>query len=329
MKRYLISVVLLSTVSLAFAQEKFTIAGGGGAKNGSTYSDMLGTIAGTCSTDEMPLEELPTNGGVKNLELIRANKVKGALVPSDLLFAAKMENASSVANIFTIFGMHPEEVHLVARGGVKTEGGVTVFGKNLGGKDIVYNNPEDLKGRPVGAVGGSAETARILGDLLRIGWTVQKFESNAELVRALTAKTIDAALFSVGAPSPAIAALPPTFKLLPLRGNSDTAAVYSPAKLQYANLNGNRAVDTLSSQALLVSRTFRAPETLAALAALRKCLTDNLGKIQDKSGTHPAWQNVSLDNRGKWQWYELPSAAPTPAEAPATKSTPSKIRKAG
>lgn len=313
---------IMALASTSFAQDKFTIAGGGGAKQGSTYSAMIGDLAGVCSTEEMPLEEVNTNGGVQNLELLKGNKVKAALVPNDLLLAAKLQNPSSVATIKTLFALHPEELHLIARADVKTEGGYTVLGKNLGGEKVSFNNPEDLKNRAVGAVGGSVVTAGILSDFLHLGLKVTTFPKNSDLIAALEKGQIDAALIQAGAPSDAVKALPNgRFKFLPLRSNQELSVVYNPTKIQYANVSEGKAVDTLNTRALLVTRTFKSQEVMNNLAKLRACFASNLAKIQDKDGTHPKWQDVDLGEHGKWEYYDLPkvsSAAPAPAATPVT-----------
>lgn len=293
----------------AVAQEKFVIAGGGGAKNGSVYSNMVGTMAQFCSTDSMIVEEQQTTGGVENLGLIRNNKVKAAIVPSDVLAAAKFDNASSVAQIWTIMTLHNEAAHLIVRADTKKEGGLKIGNIHMGGNTITFNNPEDLKGRAIGAVGGSAVTGRIISDMLRYGWKIDStsFKNTSELLAALTAGKIDAVLISAGLQSDAVKAVKGNFKLLPLRGNSDTQAVYQPMKVEYPNLNGGRSVDTIGSRALLVTRTWRSEEMLQTLATFRQCMLGNLGKIQDTTDTHPAWQDVNADERGTWQWYNLPS----------------------
>jgi TRAP-type uncharacterized transport system substrate-binding protein len=311
--RTLIVAGLLACMSaLAQTPEKFQIAGGGGIKT-STYSAMVATIAETCSTDEVQLEEKGTNGGPANLALLKENKVKLAIVPLDLLFAAKLDNASSVAQVKTLFPLHNEQVHVIVRSDVKKEGGY--FGGRIGATQVSFNRIEDLQGRPVGAVGGSETTARILGDMLRIGWLPEKVADTSTLLNKLATGQLDAIVISAGAPSAAVAAIDGArFKMLPVRGNSDTVAVYSPAKVEYSNLNGGRSIDTLAAPALLVTRTWKAEETQAKLAGIRACLTANLGKIQDREGTHPAWQDVSAQDSGRWPWYEL--AAPVKA-APA------------
>lgn len=239
-----------------FGQEKFTIAGGAGIKQKSVYSDMLGTIATACTTDEMPVEEVVTSGGAENLRLIKGNKVKAAIIPSDLLEAARFENASSVANIQTLFTLHMEAEHLIVRADTKKEGGISIGAlKNIGGDSVNFNNPEDLKERQVGAVGGSAITARVISDMLRYKWQVTDVPSTNELIEKLAKGELDAILISAGLQSEAVKAIKGNFKLLPLRGNSDTARIYKAVKVEYPNLNNGRSVDTLGARAIMVTRT--------------------------------------------------------------------------
>lgn len=315
--KYLRSVLIAIAAMLAIfafptsasAQEELTIAGGGGAKQGSVYSSVLATLDTRCSTDAMKLREVNTSGGVQNLSLLRTGKVKAGILPNDLLFAAKLENPTSVSNLKVVIPLHNEDVHLFARDDTKMEGGFQVFGKNVGGTAVTFNRPEDLKGRVVGAVGGSAVTARVLSELLDIGFTVKNYEDNKSLVVALTNKEIDAGLVVAGSPSPVVESLR-GFKLLPLRGNSNTAAVYSATKIQYEHMGNNRAVDTLSTQALLVARPFRGQDALNQLAALRSCFLKNLDAIADADGSHPVWSTMDPTVTPKWDLYVLPNAAP-------------------
>lgn len=309
----------------AVAQEKFTIAGGGGMKNGSTYSWMLGDLAKWCSTDSFVLEEVNTNGGIQNLEFLKGNKVKSAVIPSDLLLSAKLENPTSVAMIRTLFALHPEELHLIARGDIKKEGGVSIGNFNVGGTSVSYSHPEDLRGRAVGAVGGSVRSAQILSEFLKLNLKVTPFDDNLKLTNALLTGQIDAIVVVAGAPSALVQTLDSRFKLLPVRSNAELAAVYSPAKLQYEKLNGGKAVDTISTQALFVTRTFRDPDMLTSLAKLRACFTTYLPKIQDADGSHAKWQLVDSNDRGKWEYYDLPKVAAPVVVAPA--AAPAKPKK--
>lgn len=301
---------LLATFSIQ-AQEVFKIAGGGGAKNGSVYSNMLATVAERCSSDALTIQETTTKGGTENLELLRSNKVKGAIVPSDVLANAKFDNASSVAQLKTIVTLHNEAAHLIARGDTKKEGTWGVGNLQFGGKEVAFNNPEDLKGRTIGAVGGSAVTARIISNMLRYDWKIDtSYTDTASLLAALTAGKLDAVMVQAGMQSDAVKSIKGNFKLIPLRGNSDTQVVYKPVKVEYNNLNGGRSVDTLASRALLMTRIFRSAEAQTQLTDLRACFYRELPKIQDADGTHPAWQDVDpTDHGADGFWYDLPKTA--------------------
>lgn len=322
-----IALVLAACSGLATAAS-FPIAGGGGAKNGSVYSQVVADIAGKCSTDDTPIAETQTSGGVQNLELLKGNQVKAAVVPSDVLFAAKLENASSVAQIKTLFGLYPESVHLIVRADTKIEGGTRIWGtsKVIGGNDVAFNQAEDLRGRMVGAVGGSVVTAKVLASpsMLKIGWIVKEYGSTSELVAALTKHEVDAIVIVAGAPSDAVKKIQGSFKLLAIRGNSDTAVLYQPTKLGgYSNLGG-ATVDTVSEQALMVTRQWKSQAMIDQLSALRSCFYKSVPEIQDTTGTHPIWQLVQgdeqADKNGKWAWYDLPSDTKAVAASPVKKA---------
>lgn len=315
--RLFMIVAALAMCVSAQAQEVFKIGGGSGGK--SVYSNMVGTIAERCSTDAIQYAEVKSTGGPANLAALKANQVKTALVPADVMAVARYDNASSVANLKTLFVMHNEAAHLIARAGTKTEGGVNLGFAKLGGKDVTFNTAEDLKGRNIGAVGGSAVTARILSDMLKMGWKVdESYPNNDELIKALESGKLDAVMISAGLQSDYVKSIKGNFKLLPLRGNSDTQNVYGTLKIEYPNLGGGRAVDTLAARALMVARVFRSQEEIQKLADLRACFFRELPKIQD-GDTHPAWQDVNPEERGDTRyWYDLPKPA-TPA-APAKKT---------
>lgn len=300
-------------VGQALAQSNdFVIAGGGGAKEGSIYSAVIGDLAGVCSTDTLTLKEQTTNGGAENLDLLLKNKVNAALVPSGLLFNMRDENAASVANIKTLFAMHPEAIHLIARSDTKEEGGYGIGKFKVGTDKITYNNAEDLKGRAVGAVGGSVVDANTISSKMRFGWNVTPFPKTSDMLAALVSGQIDAVVIQAGAGSPAVSGLKGQYKLIPLRGNSDTDKIWSNTKVQYSNLNQGKAVDTLQAPALLVTRKWSSKEMNERLATLVQCFKSNLDKIKDTTGTNAVWQSISLDNQGQWPMYELPNLAGAP-----------------
>lgn len=305
MKKSFVAIALAFAVSTAFAQaEPFEVATGD-SKGGSTYSQMYREFAQRCSS-MMPLRERETTGSVQNVSLLTGNQVKGAFVQTDLLFFTKMTDEAKVANVKTLFAMHPEQLHFVARADVKKEGGY--LGGRLGGKEVSFNTIADLKGRAVGAVGGSVTSARVFSAQSGLNFAVQEFATNDLLKVALLEGKVDTVLVVGGAPHKLVESLDARFRILPVDAATVTkvAGVYSPAKLSYSNL-GAAGVPSVSTQALFVTRTFRSAETQQQLADLRACFVKQLPNIQDAAKSHPAWQRVNELDKGKWAWYELPA----------------------
>ena len=290
------------TVSVASAQtEAFTVATGD-SKAGSTYSQMFRELNSVCSAS-LKLQERESKGSVENIALLTGNQVNAAIVQSDLLFFTKMTDPAKVANLKTLVGFHPEELHFIARGDVKKEGGVLGFG----GKEVVFNTVENLANRKVGAVGGSVLSGRVFSAQSKLNFEVVEYPDNNQLIASLLKGEIDTILIVAGAPSKAVAGLDRRFRVLPVTPNvaKTVSGVYTPTKVSYSNL-GAAGVDTVSTQALLVTRTYRSSQMLAGLSKFRSCFETQLGNIQDKTGTHPKWQDVDANNLGKWDVYALP-----------------------
>lgn len=285
------------------AQESFEVATGD-AKAGSTYSVMFNQLTKYCGFD-LKLKEVESTGSVKNIEMLTSNVVKAAFAQSDLLFYYRSTDADKVKNVKTIFALYPEELHWVARSS-KSEGGVLGFGA----KNITFNTIADLKGRTVGAVGGSVLSARVFSSVSGMGLQVAEYPNNDALKQALVEGKIDAVLVVGGAPHKLVQSLDGRFRILSVdkatvdKLSTGPNALYKAAKLSYSNL-GAAGVDTVAAESLLVTRTFRSPEMLSKLYKLRDCMTKRLPDIQDASGTHPKWQDVSSDNKGRWTWYDL------------------------
>jgi uncharacterized protein len=304
MKRILITLgAILALATSAQAQEKFLVATGD-SKSGSTYSQMFREFQARCSTASLGLAERETGGSVDNVNLLTGNQVNAAVVQSDLLFFTKMTDEAKVANVRTLVALHPEELHFIARGDVKKEGGFM----GIGGKEVVFRTVEDLKGRNVGAVGGSALSGRVFSSQSKLNFNVVVFPDNNALTKALLEGQVDTILVVAGAPAKAISALDGRFRVLPVTPEitKAVAGVYSPAKLSYSTL-GAAGVPTVATQALLVSRVYRSTDMQDQLAKLRACFAKQLPNIQDSTGTHPKWQVVDAANQGKWAYYDLPS----------------------
>lgn len=318
-------VIAVAVVAFAFSPRAsaadFKIAGGGGAKNGSLYSLTLADIAQSCNTDSTNFAEVQSSGSTESLQMLKTNAVGAAVIQSDVLAAAKLENGTSVANLRVVAALHHEAIHLIVRSDAKTEGGhnLGILG-TYGGKEVVYNNAEDLKGRQVGAVGGSLLSLRIVSDLLHYGWVPKQYANTAALLDGLSKHEVDAVVIVAGVPSPAVSKINGAFKLLPLRGNADTQAVYQAYKATYPNLNQGRSVDTLTAQALLVTHVWHSADAEVRLAGLRTCIWSSTDRMKDESQV-PTWQDINSGDQGPdpKMWYALSAPAVAQPQAPVGK----------
>lgn len=284
--------------ALAMAQNVQKVATGD-FKTG-TYSKIFREYKAECGNSG-ELQEIETNGSVANVDLLIGNKVNAAIVQTDVLFfRAQTEN---LANIKTLFNLYPEEIHVIARGDVKKEGGILGFG----GKEIKFNTVSDLAGRNVGAVGGSVITAKLVNAQGGIKYNVVEYPNNDALKAALLKGEVDAIVVVGGQPHSLVASLDRQYKLLtfsPALQNS-LKTIYSPARLSYANLD-QRGVDSMATESSFVTRTYKSKAQTDALKAMRSCFEKKLDDIKDQTGTHPKWQAVDASNHGKWAWYDLP-----------------------
>lgn len=288
----------------AHAQDDKLILATGDLKSGSTYAIMGEELVKTCSAGDVVVQHT-TGGGTTNRELLVGNKVTMAVMQSDMLEFTRRTDAAKTENIRTLFNLHSEEVHFIARADVKKEGGYA-FG--ILAKDVVFNSLADLAGRTVGAVGGSVDTASVISNVSGLKFGVQRVANNDELKKALLEGKFDAIVVVAGAPSKLVTDLPASFKLLPVPkevvDKLVASKLYSSAKLSYENIRA-AGVDTVAVQAVVATRVFRSNAVKQKLTKFRSCFYDRLGDIQDTRGTHPKWQAVDGDKKTGWQWYDL------------------------
>lgn len=298
----LVLLVLSIAAFQAKAQTVFAVATG--AAKGSTYTQMFNELKAVCTNPAM--QATVTNGSIQNVSLLKDNKVNGAFVQSDLLFYTKSTDPASVANIKTLVGLHPEELHFVARSDSYKTGGIGIGKFKWNATTVTYNTLNDLAGKQVGAVGGSVLSGRVVAQVSGLNFSIREYPNNDELKRGLLEGEVDSILVVGGAPHALVASLDTNYKLLPVPPDAATRLkdIYSPAVVSYSNVGAN-GVQTVSTQALFVTREYRSSTMLASLSALRTCFETKLGDIQDALGTHAAWQKVKLSEGGKWPQYQL------------------------
>ncbi len=295
-----------------------------GSKTG-TYNSMFEDIKKFCG-NELLMNGRVTTGGVQNLELLTGNKVQAIFGQSDMMYRRSRGN-TDLADVKTLLAMHPEQLHFIVRSAPIKEGGYGAMGIKVMGTEVTLTEVAQLKGRKIAAWGGSVETAKQVRLDSEIAYDIIQVQNFGEAKKALDAQQVDAILMVGGAPMADIAgdeekkipALSAAYRLLAV-GPATVAKLKDSYprtdNLTYGNLNA-QSVPTVSVEALFVTREYKTAAATAALSSLRNCVITKLDDIKEAEGTHPAWRRVSATNKGSWPYYNLPTAAATPAVAPA------------
>ncbi len=301
MKNVIVALIAALAVGTASAQQ--LIVATGSAEG--TYSKLFKEMIGQCSGSGLSMIERNSTGSIENLNNLLGNQINAAFIQTDVLFARA--NRDDLGNVKTLVALHPEEVHFVApvNSGIKS-GGVVGFG----GSAIVFSNIADLQNYKVGAAGGSVVSANLIRLQSEIAYQVVEYADNKAALTGLAAGEIQAVVMVGGAPLGAVEALGPSYKLLSINESTynKLKGVYRQARLSYNKPNSLKAdgVSTIATDALLVTREYKTEKFITGLSKFRSCVLNALPELQETTGTHPKWQTIKADNKGKWAWYDLP-----------------------
>lgn len=303
MKKF--ATIILATVvsSAVFAQTQLQVATGSPT---GTYSRMFKEFQQACKDQIMQIE-VPTSGSIDNMDKLLGNEVNAAIVQTDVLFyRARNEDLS---NIKTLFSLHPEEVHVITTSVSKlTSGGFA----GLGSKPLQFNTVNDLAGQTVAAWGGSTVTAQVIRLQSEINFRVREVANFKEANDLLNKGEVAAFIMVGGQPLADVQSLGSAYKLLsfPEQVIGKLKSVYVPAKLNYSKMGqGGSGIQSVATEALFVTRSYKTPKFVQSLASLRGCFANNVDALAETTGTHKKWSSVKVDNTGKWSYYELPTAS--------------------
>lgn len=296
----LIAILSLAVAACSPAYAQTVKVATGSAKG--TYSTQTKEMVQACG-NTLPLVEINTNGAMQNIDMLLGNEVSAAYTQGDVLWLRA--RTEELGHVKTLLAMHPEQMHMVVSAAGKTEGGVM----GLGATTVHLRDWSNLAGRQVAASGGSAVSAKIIRLQSEIPFTVVEYPTNDAALAAVAKGGADAALLVGGAPLPVLKSLNNAFRLLPTGASvqEKLKGVYKPARVTYNNMN-SQGITTVSTDALLVTRTYSSPKMLGALSAFRSCVLESLPDLKDTAGTHPSWQAVDGANKGRWAWYDLPAS---------------------
>ncbi|HVU75860.1 MAG TPA: TAXI family TRAP transporter solute-binding subunit [Candidatus Paceibacterota bacterium] len=313
MKRYILSAVAAfaalasyaAPVAPASAQQALLISSGG---EKGTYYRLIKELATFCK--EPAITNQVSGGSLDNIDAILNNKAELGITQEDALVLRAQKEDSVKKELFTLFPLHVEEIHLVAKAAGKTitEGGLINSTLNIVGagssKTLMYNTINDLKGQKVGYWGGTAVTEKVINALALIGWQAIEYPSDEKAIDALKNNQLDAILAVGGQPLAWVEKLDRNYKLLeiPDQVAKQLDATYSKVTLSYRNL-GQDGVQTVGVRSLLVTRNYKSKGKVAELTALRDCAIKSIDDIRETRDTHPKWQAIDPSATSKWQMY--------------------------
>ena len=297
MKKLLI-MIAITLCSLGSYSETLKIGTGSPSQ---TYSRLTKELGTACMND-IQLQETNTSGSMQNIDKLTGNELQAAMVQTDVL--KYRGNTEDLSNIKTLVTLHPEQVHLVALAAPNIKEGGTL---GFGAKQVVFNTISDLAGRTVVASGGSYITAQVIRLQTEISFNVVEVQNGKEAIDAVNNGIAAAALFVGGAPLDNLKQLNKAHKLLsfPDPVVAKLKNVYKPGVLNYSNM-GSMGVNTVSTEAILVTREFKTPAMVSSLAKFRACFNSKVPELAETTGTHPMWSKIVVGAEAKWPMMVLP-----------------------
>ena len=303
-KSFLIAAALSALLSAqAFAQEVVVISTGGPK---GTYSSFFKSIQMMCG-DTVQLIEKPSAGSDANIDNLINKQADAAFVQSDTLqFTAMNDPRASDSQIRVLLPLYPEEVHVIALKDLsKTSGGVSMFGKNIGGTKTQLNSLADLEGVKVGSWGGSFTTARAISYLGGVKYETVQFDDDKKALAALNTGEIAAIIAVGGQPLGFVSGLSGNYKLLKIDSSlADKVKAYQKARINYRNL-GADSTETVAARSMLVVKNYSTPARKEKLAILKRCIVSKIGDFKEGTGHHPKWNDVDLDAPVSWAMYDI------------------------
>ena len=267
-----------------------------------TYAKIYKDMGKIC-TQASYLLERGTSGTLENIELLLSNQVSMAFLQVDALEAKKqIDQDPRVDQIKALIPLYPEEIHVIVRADL-----ANITGNFLTRKKVLVTKVSELKGKNVGAWGGSFVTAKVIN--ARGGGFKQLFffdgkNAQADGLKALSEGKLDGIVAVGGQPLGWIRDLPPgQFRLLNFDLKDIPERIYKPARISYPNL-ATDSVQTISVQSLLATRDFKTPERAKLLTQYRQCVIDKIIELREGEGNHPKWSVVEPDSDPPWPKYD-------------------------
>ncbi|MDO8417723.1 MAG: hypothetical protein Q7S87_16105 [Agitococcus sp.] len=286
-----LSSVLLSS-SLAFAEtalapcEGLQVATG---PKGKGYSKLFADLKKVCGA-EVPLCEVPTSGGLDNLNSMATKDAQVGFVQLDTFNGMKSGN-ENVSGLQAVAGLNFNYLHVIARAkGYKVQGEKKWGGMMAGDvSTVTITRFSDLANKRVALVGSAQLLGRELDKQMRFHLQVVDVESDAKAFDMVRNGTVAAALSVSGWPSDNISALKQDSGLTLIPYDAPIQAPYVVRPLSYKDL-GVYNNNALAVPNLLLSRPFKG-QAATMVAALKTCMSERLNDLQEGKYA-PGWNEI-------------------------------------
>lgn len=308
------SSVLAIVIATLFASSAFAaspsikIATG---KAGKGYSKIYSNINKFCG-DQVPSEELNTNGGFDNIVALTDKVATLAPVPVDV-YQALASTDDAVGRLKGIMMLNSNMLHIVVMKSGYTYGyddandkycdGKEAFGKCVTGDwkpkhktgTKVITSVADLKGLRVAAVGSAQVLARRLFNT-KMGYNldIQNIDPDAKAFEALKKGEVKAVLTTAAySRTGPIAELPASSGFTLVEFDQAASAPYKLVKKNYKNL-GIFGRQFLTVPNMLMARPIDpASDVGQQITKYKACVNANLSKLQADEDTEPSWSDVN------------------------------------
>ncbi len=266
----------------------------GSGPDGKVYQLLVRDMQSMCS-NEVPIVNVPTIGGIPNLMKLSASEADLGIVQLDTLAEIGRDGDENIQNLQAVIPLHTNLLHILSlRSGFYVgEQKKSFLGWNSQeDREIkVIRKFSELKGLKIAAVGSTQLLGNRLNSQLGYGMDLRKAETDDDAVKMLKEGTVQAIFTDGGWPLPSVSRHKADSGLQIVEYDLPAQGRFSIVKRNYQNLDAYN-VQFLGSPNLLVTRPFKPNGEMGRkVAALQSCLLKNLEKLQE-GRFHAAWKEI-------------------------------------
>ena len=259
---------------------------------GKPYEKVFADMRAVCGT-EVPLCQVPSEGGLANLTLLADNKADLALVQVDTLANMKAGGDESAASLQAVLPLHDNLLHILTLSAGSLVDVMHVMGVAVPhtGRTVVIRKFSELRGLRVAAVASAQLTARVLDRQTGFGLVIEDASTDDQALAKLRSGVVQAIFTLGGRHTPLIKELRSDSGLMLAEFDGNVRSPYRIVKDSYQNLAAYN-VSFLSMPNLLVTRPFKPTGPYGRrVADLQRCLMQHIDELQEGDRS-PGWKEI-------------------------------------